>query len=97
MPRHGPRKKFKMKKLFLVFITCLIIQLVLISRWVALGGSITNSERNINLLKEENESLELQIASLVSISAIEERAILAGFTKTIAVEPKTEFSVAQLR
>lgn len=86
-----------MKKVFLIFILCLIILFVLISKWVAFGEALSDLDKNISSLGSENESLELQIASLVSISAIEERAILAGFTKTIAVEPKTEFSVAQLR
>lgn len=83
-----------MKKVFLIFIACLAVQFVLISRWVAYSESITDVEENINLLKKENESLELRFASLVSVSAIEARALSAGFTKIIA---KNEFSVALKR
>lgn len=83
-----------MKKVFLIFILCLIIQFALISKWVAFGETLSDLDKDICSLGSENESLELQIASLVSVSAIEQRAILAGFTKNIATESEAVFSVA---
>jgi len=85
-----------MKKIFLIFITCLVIQFVLTGKWASFNDQITDLEKNISFLKEENDKVELQIASLVSISSIEERGTLAGFTKT-AAKSLEEFSVALRR
>jgi len=63
-----------MKKLILLLSFFVLVQLWLINQRVVYGETISNLEKNISDLREENQKLEIQIANFVSYSAITQRA-----------------------
>ncbi len=83
-----------MKKLFWILTICLVAQFLFMSKQVSYGDSISQLEKGITTLKEENNKLELSIASRVAYSSIAQRAAEAGFTQVAEREPQADFSVA---
>jgi len=79
-----------MRKIFLILILCLATQLVFVSS-AAYGDSLTELQEKINYLENQNQSLEVEIASLTSCGGIVQRAAELGLTG------KTDFSVALKR
>lgn len=85
-----------MKKLFFIFLFCLFLQAILISKAVVYGEAVSRLERKINGVDQDNQKLELLIASQIAYSTIAQKAVEAGFAP-LAFEPKDDFSVALKR
>ncbi|HUW24307.1 MAG TPA: hypothetical protein VMW04_01635 [Patescibacteria group bacterium] len=86
-----------MKKLFLILLICFVIQTILTSKTVTYGGSVSEFERKINGLVNDNQELELLVASQVSCATIAQKATQAGYALTLKAEPKVDLSVALRR
>jgi len=83
-----------MKKTIFLFLIGLILQAVLISKAVAYSGVVSQLERKTNTLTEDNQRLELLIASKISCSAIAQKAAEADLTPLVEAEPRIGLSVA---
>ncbi len=77
-----------MKKLLLLITICLTAQFLLMSRLVVYGDSVSGLEDKISSLKEENQKLELSLASQISCSAIAQRAAEVGSRADLSVALK---------
>jgi hypothetical protein len=86
-----------MKKTISLFIIGLILQAILISKAVAYSGTVSQLEKKTNSLAEDNQKLELLIASKISCLAIAQKATEAGFAPLAIAEPKVDLSVVLRR
>ncbi len=86
-----------MKKTIFLFISGLILQAILISKAVAYSGAVSQLEKKTISLVEDNQRLELLIASQISCLAIAQKAAEAGFIPLAQTEPKVDLSVALRR
>lgn len=91
-----------MKKVLLILIfliLCVAVQSVFVSGSAAYGDSVSDLEKKISYLENQNQSLEIEIASLTSCSKIVQRATEVGLTEAIPTLSlaKGDFSVALKR
>jgi len=82
-----------MKKLILILSILFIFQLLLMSRVTACGEKIADLDAQISRLEEENQKLEVKIASNLSYRQIAQKAVEAGFLP-VSDRLDREFSMA---
>lgn len=93
--RQKEDKKY-MKKTVAIFVLGIVLQLFLTSQGVGHGSQIASLDREIEKLKAENLTLELQIAKGVSYQNIAQKADAAGFVP-VAASIRDSSSVALRR
>lgn len=91
-----------MRKILTILVVCIITQFIFSSKGVVYGDSISNLEKKVNNLKDQNQKLEIEIATLTSYSRISEKISADGFLQAFSLstgsnEDKSDFSVALRR
>ncbi len=86
-----------MKKLILLIILVIITQFLLMSRTITYGDSDHRLDQKIVGLKNNNQKLELEIASLVSCSSLAQRVNESGFVKLAEIPLNNDLSIALRR
>ena len=84
-----------MKKFILVLLLGIATQFVFVSKGAVYGESVSGMEEKINLLKDQNQQLEIEIASLTSCSKISGETSEAIFS--LSPKGSSDFSVALKR
>lgn len=75
-----------MKKILIVIIILIVVNLLAVGNGAVFGSSVSGMEERISLLQEENGRMEIEISSLSSCTAISERARELGLSQ-IAFQP----------
>lgn len=83
-----------MRKILFLSIVIIITQLIYGSRGVACGDSFSELDKKISLLQEENQQIELQVASLSSIKVISQRLEARGLAQGLSFTGDKNVSVA---
>lgn len=88
-----------MRKILAILIVCIVTQFVFSSKGAVYGDSISNLEKKINYLRDENQQLEIEVATLTSCSKISETISIDDFLKTFSLSARSteDFSVALKR
>lgn len=86
-----------MKKLFLLIILIIIAQFLLTSKTVTYGDSDQNLDQKIVSLKNNNQKLELEIASNISCSALAKKVSENGLVKLTEIPSNNDLSIALRR
>ena len=84
-----------MRKYILILLIGIATQFVFVSKGAIYGDSVSALEKGINLLKDQNQQLEIEIASLTSYSNISEKIPEAIFS--LSTKGSSDFSVALKR
>lgn len=86
-----------MKKLFLLIILIIIAQFLLTSKTVTYGDSDQNLDQKIVSLKNNNQKLEIEIASNISCSALAKKVSENGLVKLTEIPSNNDLSIALRR
>lgn len=78
----------------LVAVLLLVVEILVTNELAGFGKKVTEADRAIDTLKEENQLLQEKVASFSSLLAIEEKARALGFTTTPTVIPLGQEDVA---
>lgn len=84
-----------MRKFILILLIGVATQFVFVSKGAIYGESVSVLEKKINLLKDQNQQLEIEIASLTSCSKISGETPEAIFS--LSTKGSSDFSVALKR
>lgn len=84
-----------MRKIILILLIGVATAFVFVSKGAVYGDSISVMEKKINLLKDQNQELELEIASLTSFSKVLGDSPEAIFS--LSTKDSSDFSVALKR
>jgi len=84
-----------MRKFILILIIGVATQFVFVSKGAGFGESVSGLEEKINLLKDQNQQLEIEIASLTSCSKISGETSEAIFS--LSTKRSSDFSMALRR
>lgn len=83
-----------MKKLTVIFIVSLLIQLILLSKTVSYGEKKSSFQEKIDFLEKQNQELELKIASKTSFFALEkEKSIFQALENGIIIGSEAKITL----
>jgi len=84
-----------MKKFILILLLGIATQFVFVSKGAVYGESVSSLEEKINQLKEQNQELEIEVASLTSYTKISGETPEAVFS--FSAKRNQDFSMALRR